>query len=296
MIRYWVLQNDVDYAMSDHKRKRSTCEGDTTKLAGVNDVPYFVGLPEGVAELADVVLLVEGHELPVHSFILIRKSPVLLTAVTTASKPSQRVCQVPLSDETKEAVVTVLRYLYQETLQIDSSSDAQILAKFAHKYNMTQTLELCEKYFVGRLPNMLSVSAVFGWAKFAEAYYMSTLLAHCEQYIALNYRTMSVEHKQLSKLSHNSLRRIMDCLARRSATSGEIQPYMLQNSLATTSNLDLCPYCCCVGKGSGRCPCLNGRSFTSHPHLVKGITHGALDAFADAAVPSVDLLIQWQQA
>ena len=282
--------------MSDHKRKRSTCEGDATRPAGVNDVPYFVGLPEGVAELADVVLLVEGHELPVHSFILIRKSPVLLTAVTTASKPSQRVCQVPLSDETKEAVFKVLRYLYQETLQIDSSSDAQILTKFAHKYNMTQTLELCEKYFVGRLPNMLSVSAVFGWAKFAEDYHMSTLLAYCERYIALNYRKMSDEHKQLSKLSHNSLRQIMDCLARRGATSVANQPYLLQKSVVTACNLTSCDSCYCLRKHTGKCCCPENRLCFSQDLPITSIAREALDALADAAMPSTDLLIQWQQA
>ena len=282
--------------MSDRKRKRTTCEGDAKNLDVVNDVPYFVGLPEGLAELADVFLLVEGHDLPVHSFILTRKSPVLMTAVITASKTSQRVCQVPLPDETKEAVVKVLRYLYQDTLQIDSISDAKILAKFAHKYNMTQMLEPCDKYFVNSLHKVLSLSTVFGWAKFAEDYHMSTLLAYCERYIALNYRTMSHEHKQLSELSHNSLRRIMDCLARRGATSVANQPYLLQKSVVTACNLTSCDSCYCLRKHTGKCCCPENRRCFSQDLPITSIAREALDALADAAMPSIDLLIQWQQA
>ena len=294
-----MLQND--YTMSDHKRKRSTCEGDTTKLAGVKQVPYFVGLPEGLAELADLVLLVEGHELPVHSLILTRKSPVLLTAVTTASKPSQRVCEVPLPGETKGTVVKILRYMYQETLQIDSISDAEILVKFAHKYNMTELPKLCDKYLVANLHQVLTLSTVFGWAQIAEDNHMSTLLAHCEQYIALNFRKMSVEQKQLSKLSHSSLRRIMECMAGKEAGWFD-QPYLLQDSAKTFSKISLCKLCYCVIKSTRSCPCTvvtdghDHTGYTSRLHSVQKITREALNALTDAAVPSIDLLIRRQQA
>ena len=137
----------------------------------------------------------------------------------------------------------------------------------------------------------------------AEENNMSTLLAHCEQYIALNYRTMSVEHKQLSKLSQSSLRRIMDCLAGREAPfRDQLQPYLLQDSAKTIGRLSFCKLCYCVIRGTGVCPCnpvIDGHNHKGNPsrlQSVQKITCGALNALADLAVPSTDVLIKWQQA
>ena len=94
-----------------------------------------------------------------------------------------------------------------------SPSAAQVLAKFAHKYNMTRLHKRSEAYLLKQL--QLTTKSVFGWASLAERLELSLLLAHCEQYIILNFHVMSAYEKQVSKISQSSLLRIMDGLAGR---------------------------------------------------------------------------------
>ncbi len=272
--------------MSELKRKRSSTE-DSTAAAEVTDLPYFKGLPEGLAELADFKLLVEAQELPAH-FVLTSKPPVFLAAVAAASKDSQRVCQVPLPGESKQGNMTDLKYLYQDTLLIESVSDAQILASFAHKYGMTQVLQLSGKYLVDHSKTMLGRATVFGWAQFAECHQLSMLLAHCERYIVLNFRDMSSKDKKLSSISLSSPQRIMDGLVGRDAAPADL------TSKATSSlQYQYCTECQSVSRPY-TCRCGNWGS-TSKLQVTR-VEESALHAFVDACVPSIDVFLKWQQA
>ena len=46
---------------------------------------YMLGLSEQVASMADAVLIVQGMELPIHTYILIANSPVFADMLETAS-------------------------------------------------------------------------------------------------------------------------------------------------------------------------------------------------------------------
>ena len=98
--------------MTDLKRKRSSDDLESTQTASPAETPYFDGMPDGLAELADVKLSVQGRDFPVHSYIL-RESPILLEAVLAACSDNQRVCQVPLPGESKEQVILALKHMYK---------------------------------------------------------------------------------------------------------------------------------------------------------------------------------------
>ena len=207
--------------MSSVKRQRDEVCGNHESAPSSAEPSYLSGLPEGLAELADVQLLVEGQQLPVHSYILTSGSPVFVTAVTAARDGKQLICEVPLQDECKQDVMTVLKYLDQESLVIESIADAEVLAKFAHKFSMDRLLELSSDYMVEHLDDMLSTTTVFRWAEFAEDHQLRLLLARCEHYIVLNYHEMAEEDKQLSILNHDSLLRIMNGIEKKSTGIGQ---------------------------------------------------------------------------
>ena len=50
---------------------------------------YMLGLSEQVASMADAVLIVQGMELPIHTYILIANSPVFADMLETASTTPQ---------------------------------------------------------------------------------------------------------------------------------------------------------------------------------------------------------------
>lgn len=272
--------------MSDLKRKRGLLEGDTGSADGANIVSYFNNLPEGLVELADVKLLVEAKELLAHSFVLTRSSPVLLTAVTAASKESQRVCQVPLPGETVSGVTLLLKYLYQDTLVIESINDASTLVRFAHKYNMARILELSSKYLVDNVQTMLSHTTVFGWAAFADKLHLGHLLALCEHYIALNFRIMSSQQRKISSMSDKSLQRVMDCLA------GTYAPGKVNDCMPFDAKfLTFCDHCETLSD-LDICNCSQSYRARNVRHLQKG----AVIAIAKAMVPPVETLLRLQEA
>lgn len=221
--------------MTDLKRKRSSGDHDqdSTQTACSAETPYFEGMPDGLADLADVKLLVQDHVFPVHSYIL-RESPSLVAAVSAARNDNQRVCQVPLPGESKQHVMLVLKYVYSNPATIHSESvlDAQALTIFAHKYNMTRLHKLSEAYLVEKLS--FTNTNVFGWAELAERIELNLLLAHCEQSIILNFHSMSASEKKVSSVSQASLLRIMDGLAGRG---------MVGCDYALAAQLSRCEYC-----------------------------------------------------
>lgn len=81
--------------MPQLKRKRIRSDPDRIHSTSFTNAPYFDGLPDGLAELSDVNLLVEEYELPAHIYVL-SKSPILLAAISAAADDRQRICQLPL--------------------------------------------------------------------------------------------------------------------------------------------------------------------------------------------------------
>lgn len=140
-----------------------------------------------------------------------------MAAVSAASHDKQRVCQVPLPEESPQHVLLVLKYLYKDDSTIHTIQEAQALATFAHKYNMTRLHKLSEAYLVEKLA--FTKTTVFGWAELSERTELTPLLAHCEQFIILNFHSMSAAEKKVSSLSQSSLLRVMDGLAGREVSN-----------------------------------------------------------------------------
>lgn len=61
------------------------------------DMSYFEGMPDGLAELADLMLSIQVSDLPVHSYLL-KDSLILLAAAAIARQGDQR---VPLPGESR---------------------------------------------------------------------------------------------------------------------------------------------------------------------------------------------------
>ena len=125
--------------------------------------------------------------------------------------------RVPLSGESKQDVLLVLKHLYKDDPAIHSVKEARVLATFAHKYNMTRLRDLNESYLVDEL--FITDANAFDWAELAERIELRLLLAHCERYIILSFHNMPSSHKKVSKLSQSSILRIMDGLTGRGISS-----------------------------------------------------------------------------
>ena len=266
--------------MSDLKSKRSLDEKDSKLTASAwNDLPYLHDMPDSVVEIADVRLIVEGQELPVHSYLL-SKAPVLLAAMSTASNDKQRVCQVPLPDESKNAVLLVLKHLYKEDSAIASFDEAQLLAIFAHKYNMGQLHKLSKDYIVDKL--ILKTNHVFGWIRLAERVEMNLLLAHCERFRVLNFHLMTAAEKQIQHLSQKSLLRIMDGLSGKAMVD--------RWSKLDSETPCFCEFCHSL-IATRHCPDCNSQ----YAGPIRKASSASLHKLAHAMAPSVQCLLQWQK-
>ena len=272
--------------MSDLKRKRSSSEEDVAICDA--DVPYFEGILDGLAELADLKLVVEGQDLPAHSYILISKSPVLMAAVAAASSDKQRITRVPLPGESKQDVMTVLKYLYNTNSSIQSADDAVAMAKFAHKYNMSELLDQSTKYLVLHVQSLgvLSASTVFDWVNFAESNKLGMVLAHCERYIVANFSAVNGEDGgKLFKISNDSLRRIMKGLESKSNGAAV--------SHGNSVGLKTCYRCCKIIST----PCCTHPDCMLYPtkavHVCK-IDASAMEIIAYHNLPSISTFLEWQ--
>lgn len=273
--------------MPQLKRKRTSPDPESTSPF---DASYFMMLPEGLAELADVEILVENQKLPAHSFVL-SKSPVLLAAISAATTDTQRICQLPLPGETRQDVFAALMHMYLESLRPQHDAEARVLARFGHKYNIPQLHKLSEKYLVGSLEQMKErfdhFPELFDWAQFAARFELNTLLAHCERDIIDCFSSMPAAEKKLSQVSHKSLLRIMAGLNGKAAPLGWIQdtPY--------SATLRLCEKCN-VLSDSAYCGCGPFSPMTGKARDVK-VSHKTAQEIAKSMTPSVECLLKWQK-
>lgn len=207
-----------------------------------------------------------------------------MTAVTAARKDSQLICRVPLPGKS-ERVTIALKYLYQDSMPLESFADAEEVAVFAHKYDMPQVLELCNSYLVANfaLPQGPNLCTAFKWAQFAEKHHLKEFLAHCEQYIAMNYHRMSPEQKKLSTLSIKSIQRVMDCFGRDSC---------LITNIATKKGTLGYYSCCQTLSFSLMCPVCS--SLRAGGVEVSAIDKGVVSTLMGKTVPAVTELLNWQ--
>ena len=272
--------------MVDLKRKRSPEDPDSAQTARCANTPYFDGMPDGIAELADVKLLVQGHGFPVHSYML-RESPVLVAAVSAARDDKQRVCQVPLPGESRQHVLLVLKYLYKDDPAVQTVQEAQALATFAHKYNMTRLHKLSEAYLTETLT--FTKTNVFGWAELSERIELNVLLAHCEQFIILNFRSMSAAEKNVFSLSQSSLLRVMDGLAGREVSDIELK------EADHDVHIYFCGSCSRLsGSHPGR-PCPEPCGVLPYKCRVSAVQKSAAQGLLTEMVPTVESLLRWRK-
>ena len=278
--------------MTALKRKRSSGQLDSTQIAS-SGTPYLEGVPDILAELADVKLLVEGLDLPVHSYIL-RESPILLAALSAACSDTQRVCQVPLPGESRQHVLLVLNHMYKDDAAILSIPDGQVLATFAHKYNIKRLHKLSEAYLVANVS--FTKTDVFDWAKLAECVELNLMLAHCERYIILNFHSMSAYEKKVSEIRQSALLRIMQGLAVRGVnTFGATR---LESKLLEVSNICMCKDCHALIPGHLCLTCAIVSPFGQRrPDTFQAtkLHQGAVPGLMAAVAPSVECLLRWQK-
>lgn len=172
---------------------------------------HMLGLTKQAMALADATLLVQSHELPVHSFVLAANSPVLAdlfeTAFTAdnssssysrAARPNSRANQtrIHLEGDSVIDLCTVLRYCYSgcnmsspDKPKLHTCKDAAGLVRVAHKYNMQGLHCEAEKFLianaskVGGKDMFEDPSSLVEWVVLAESSKLDRFLAHAELYM-----------------------------------------------------------------------------------------------------------------
>lgn len=165
------------------------------------DTSYLSALPEHMTRTmpVDVILTAEGQEFPAHQFVLGVNSAVfaefLSQARSSSSHPVDQL-RIPLVDDAAKDVCTALTYFYRGCAvmspskpDLKSTEDAISLAKFAHKYDVTDLVRECESYLVAKAQinsgsaMFTNVPATMSLLFLAETCRMDELLAHCELFM-----------------------------------------------------------------------------------------------------------------
>lgn len=124
------------------------------------DTSYLCALPEHMTRTmpVDVMLMAEGQQFPAHRFVLGVNSAVFAEmfseAMSSSSLPVDQL-SIPLVDDAAKDVHTALTYFYRGCAvmsptrpNLQSIEDAVSLAKFAHKYNVTDLVRECESFLI----------------------------------------------------------------------------------------------------------------------------------------------------
>jgi len=194
--------------MGRHKRSRPRSE---VALVTPDPEVYMLGLSKQVMALSDATLLVQSHQLPVHSFILAANSPVLADLFETAftadgstfgraagSRPKPRgdKTMIQLQGDSVEDVCAALRYCYvgcnmssRDKPKLQNCKDAAGLVRVAHKYNMQGLHYEAEKYLIAKAGSnggkdmFEDPSSLVGWVVLAKSCKLDEFLAHAELYM-----------------------------------------------------------------------------------------------------------------
>ena len=153
--------------------------------------------------LSDATLLVQSHQLPVHSFILAANSPVLADLFETAftadgsrPKPGGDKTMIQLEGDSVKDMCTALRYCYvgsnkssPDNPKLQNCKDAAGLVRVAHKYNMQVLHCEAEKYLIAKASSedgedlFEDPSSLVEWVVLAESCKLDEFLAHAELYM-----------------------------------------------------------------------------------------------------------------
>ena len=171
---------------------------------------YMLGLSKQVMALSDATLIIQSHELPVHSFILAANSPVLADLFETAftadsivgrAAGSRPKCGgdktiIQLEGDSVTDMCSALRYCYMgcnvsspDKPKLQNCKDAAGLVRVAHKYNMKGLHCEAEKYLIAKAGNdggkdmFQDPSSLVDWVVLAESCKLDEFLAHAELYM-----------------------------------------------------------------------------------------------------------------
>lgn len=194
---------------------------------------YWKGTTTAFQNIADVKLLAEGHSLSAHKALLAANSRIFAEMFASehdqASASIATMTEVPLHGDSLGDVALVLKHLYSSfTYKISpaptpSFGDAKILARFAHKYDMRQMLNVCEECLISQLSynnELHDAQTLVELTRLADQCSLHTLLAHCE-FLLVAHTDGSLWHSQAvisGQVSRNSLLRILRALQMQSTS------------------------------------------------------------------------------
>lgn len=223
---------------------------------------YMLGVSEQVASMADVMLIVQGTELPVHTYILAANSPVfanmlMLEATSTAPSKSKPLHTIPLEGDSLPIVCTALRYMYlwsmvviPSTPAIQSCEDAAALVTFAHKYSMTRVLDKAEGHLVAEACKdkgkvlFDDPAQLVAWVKLAETCKLDVFLAHVERFMIQH---MDISFCQSELAGSDGISQQCSLRVLRGALHGRqeaVKSVVRQKELASRiTGARLCSYC-----------------------------------------------------
>ena len=172
---------------------------------------YMLGLSKQVMALSDATLIIQSHELPVHSFILAANSPVMADLFETAFAADDSISGrgagarpnsggdntiIQLEGDSVTDMCTALRYCYMgcnvsspDKPKLQNCKDAAGLVRVAHKYNMKGLHCEAEKYLIAKASNdggkgmFQDPSSLVDWVVLAESCKLDEFLAHAELYM-----------------------------------------------------------------------------------------------------------------
>ncbi|XP_054160520.1 BTB/POZ domain-containing protein 9-like [Oppia nitens] len=102
---------------------------------------------------SDLTLVVEGHRLPAHRFVLAAKSPVF-NAMFYGDLMESTAREVDIREAPVDAFRVMLRYIYSERFEMDNDKDFQQaiqVFKLGHRYQLHRLVQYIEQYLITML-------------------------------------------------------------------------------------------------------------------------------------------------
>ncbi len=163
---------------------------------------WFQHVPEGFAELADVILQVDGSDFPAHSQILASQSRCLQNMLLTVEATSySRTNKLPIGPEMLAGfngsdVQAFLCQIYNFSNQPPSSpAEAYQLFRLADKFYSPKLMKVCVDYLAAQPSSLFKRSVradgVLKWVLLSESYGLEDLQKKAIKFLAENYDALS---------------------------------------------------------------------------------------------------------
>lgn len=213
------------------------------QLAQTNlkDLAYLGNVSGHLLPAVDVACVIDQDILPAHSYVLMAASPILAELVAAHFAKvieggyQPEIMTVPLPDTTAEAAKVALQYLYQQCSfggqesKIAALDQAEILASFAHKWNIQSMLEAADDFiqktlleessstisYVGTRSIKLNFDHskiavnLISWFALAEKLHLVKTLEICEIWLIINFGKFQGEYSKLFVLGQDNVIKIM---------------------------------------------------------------------------------------